>query len=122
MFPSASTAGLATGCTLSASRVATAKGTALLCRSPWKIWTLSGSVRSGTTPSNNVGVTSIGRVGLAPKTILQVSNAWVSKPVQDTATCPPQRPACGVTRCNVIGCIAMQNAYEHHKNTNNGPF
>src|SRR5207247_9094 len=89
MFPSASTAGLATGCTLSASRVATTKGTTLLCRSPWTIWRLSGSVCSGTTPSNNVGVTSTGRVGLVPKTILQVSNAWASNPVQDTVTYPP---------------------------------
>src|SRR5215471_18148076 len=77
---------------------------------------LSGPVRSGTTPSNNVGVTSTGRVGLVPKTILQVSNAWASKPVQDTVMCPPRRPACGVTWCNVIGCIAMENAYNQHKN------
>src|SRR5262245_20703328 len=122
MFPAASTAGLATGCTLSASRAATAKGTALLCRSPWTTWTLAGSVRSGTTPSNNVGVTSTGRVGLVPKTILQVSNAWVSKPVQDTATCPPRRPACGITWCNVIGCIAMQDAYDHHNNKQRSPL
>src|SRR5215471_4724981 len=118
MFPSASTAGLATGCKLSARRVATAKGIALLCRSFWTIWMLSVPVHSGTTPSNNVGVTSTGRVGVVPKTILHVSNAWASNPVQDTVTCPPRRPACGVTWCKVIGCIilAMEKAYNHDKN------
>src|SRR6266446_2989862 len=113
MFPAASTTGLATGCRLSASRVAIPKGRALLCRSPWTIWTLLRPVLSGTTPSNKVGVVSTGRVGLTPNMILQVSNAWASTPAQGNVICPPRTPACGVTECSVIGFIivAVYNTY-----------
>src|SRR5215475_4689311 len=113
MFPCTSIAGLATGCRLSASLVASVKGTVLLCRSPCTICTLLRSAPSATMPSSRAGVVSTGRVGLVPNTILQVANACGSRPAQDKATCPPLTPACGITECNVIGCVimAVYNAY-----------
>ena len=54
--------------------VAPVKGTVLLCRSPWTIWTLLRSASSATMPSSR-GVVSTGRVGLVPNTIRQVANA-----------------------------------------------
>src|SRR5215475_1633784 len=113
MFPCTSIAGLATGCRLSASRVAPVKGTVLLCRSPCTIWILLRSEPSATMPSSRAGVVSTGRVGLVPNTIRQVANACGSRPAQDKATCPPLTPAYEITECNVIGCVitAVYNAY-----------